>query len=69
MTKAEKTTKREASGTCSGLPERTRLSREQIERKKATRMNKVESAPLGKGTRKNKFEQHSGWKDMEGLIK
>lgn len=34
MTKQEKTTKREASGTSSGLPERTRLSREQIERKK-----------------------------------
>ena len=34
MKKQEKTTKREASGTCSGLPERTRLSREQIERKK-----------------------------------
>ena len=34
MTKAEKTTKREASETCSALPERTRLSREQIERKK-----------------------------------
>ena len=34
MKKQEKTTKREASGTCSGLPERTRLSREQIEKKK-----------------------------------
>lgn len=34
MTKAEKTNKRDASGTCPGLPERTRLSREQIERKK-----------------------------------
>ena len=34
MTKAEKTTKREASGTSSNLPERTRLSREHIERKK-----------------------------------
>ena len=34
MKKQEKSTKREASGTGSGLPERTRLSREQIERKK-----------------------------------
>lgn len=35
MTKAEKTNKRGASGTCSGSPERTRLSREQIEKKKS----------------------------------
>lgn len=35
MTKAEKVTKREASGTRSGLTERTKLSREQIERKKS----------------------------------
>ena len=35
MTKAEKTNKRGASGTCSGSSERTRLSREQIEKKKS----------------------------------
>lgn len=35
MTKAEKQMKREANGTGSGLPERTKLSREQIERKKS----------------------------------
>lgn len=34
MTKAEKTTKREASATSYALPERTRLSREHIEKKK-----------------------------------
>ena len=42
---------------------------EQIERKNTTEMNEVENTPLGKRTSKNKFKQHSGWKDMQGLIK
>ena len=45
--------------------EKVKLTRE----KNTTEINEVENTPLGKWTRKNKFEQLSGWKDMQGLIK
>ena len=40
-----------------------------LREKNTTEMTKLKDTPFGKRTRKNKFGQHSGGKEMKNLIK